>query len=52
MSESALNKSTMIAQFKEYYDRSQSLLLENPKYLHLNIHIVKSAPLHLHINTL
>jgi serine/threonine protein kinase len=38
MSESALNKSTMISQFKEYYDRSQSLLLENPKYLHLNIH--------------
>ena len=37
MSESALNKSTMIAQFKEYYDRSQALLSENPKYLHLNI---------------
>jgi serine/threonine protein kinase len=38
MSITALNKSTMIAQFKEYYHRSQTLLIENPKYLHLNIH--------------
>jgi len=38
MSESALNKSTMIAQFKEHYNRAQTLLLENPEYSHLNIH--------------
>jgi len=38
MSESALSKSTMIAQFKEYYNRKRTLLLENPEYLHLNIH--------------
>ena len=38
MSESALSKSTMIVQFKEHYNRSKTLLLENPEYLHLNIH--------------
>jgi len=54
MSESALNKSTMITQFKEYYDKSQTLLLENQKYLHLDIHKyigknIVSVRLHLYI---
>lgn len=38
MSETALDKSTMIAQFKEQYSRAQTLLLENPQYSHLNMH--------------
>lgn len=37
MSESALNKSTMIAQFKEHYSKSITELSANPKYVHLNI---------------
>ena len=37
MSESALSKSTLIEQFKEQYNRKQTLLLENPTYSHLHI---------------
>jgi len=37
MSESALSKSTLIALFKEQYNRKQTLLMENPEYLYLNI---------------
>ena len=37
MSESALSKSTLIEQFKEQYNRKQTLLLENPEYFYLNI---------------
>ena len=37
MSETFLDKSSIISQFKEYYSKKLLELIKNPKYQHLNI---------------